>query len=314
MCASAPTNSNYYSYQRFEPCSVTSSGHAHVGGNGNGPVERIDTELPDYYVQNTTVLQDDPRDFDDKVSRMFAQLNTGEVVGLVASFMMCIIFSFIVWSQLVKCYRRRILIATSLSKVRSSVGSLSGLLPSASRASLENLGRDDGDDGTDSPFPHSRRPRDRGDRSNKDKMVATLLVQMRTMAEQEEQQRRLELGGLTTSASGDDSVSNVGTIVDLSSSSSGEEGVYVNRSDLPPLPDGGRVLAVIGARIIEDEQAENADARSSATSETHTADSFVSSHPGTEMTEFTSPLYQDANDGSRNGAGGGMLRLRRHLD
>ncbi len=51
---------------------------------------------------------------------MFAHLHSGEVVGLVASFVMCVIFSFLVWTQLLKFYKRYI-IGASLSKVRSSV-------------------------------------------------------------------------------------------------------------------------------------------------------------------------------------------------
>mmetsp|Transcript_19671 Transcript_19671/g.42767 ORF Transcript_19671/g.42767 Transcript_19671/m.42767 type:complete len:423 (+) Transcript_19671:222-1490(+) len=320
MCATVTNSSfsNYYSYQRFEPCS--SGGHAHLGANTNGTfqvVERIDFELPDYYVENITVLLDDPRDFDDKVSRMFSQLSSGEVVGLVASFMFCAIFSFIIWSQLVKCYKRR-LFKTSMLKVRSSVSLLSGiLLHSSSRLSLDNDGHDDST--MDSPPSHRRT---RGGRNpQKDKMVATLLVQMRTegatTVAEEEQQRRLQLGGLiSTTMSGDvsdkkkatvDSSSNTQTIVDLSSSA------LVNRSDLPPLP-GGRILAVVGARIVEDEiiQMGSEDARSSVTSATHgTSPSLTSSHP-TEISEFTSPLYQDVNEG-RN-ARGRMLRLRRHME
>mmetsp|Transcript_27092 Transcript_27092/g.48877 ORF Transcript_27092/g.48877 Transcript_27092/m.48877 type:complete len:1218 (-) Transcript_27092:184-3837(-) len=305
MCATSTNSSianttswfsNYYSYERFEPCSGE---HPHFGAS-NEVVERIDFELPDYYVENTTVLLDDPRDFDDKVSRMFRQLSSGEVVGLVASFMFCVIFSFIVSSQLVKCYKRRIL-RTSLSKVRSSVGSLSRMLRSASRSSLDN----DGHDAVDSP-PSHRRPQG-GHNHQKDKMVATLLVQMRTegtaVAEQEHQ-RRLQLGGLTSTMSGGvDSSSNTQTIVGLSSSS--KEDVLVNRSQLPPLPEG-RILAVVGAQIVEDDVMGNGDARSSVTSATQ-----LSSHHS-EISEFTSPLYHDDDDG-RN-TGGRMLRLRRHIE
>jgi hypothetical protein len=232
---------------------------------------------------------------------MFSQLNSGEVVGLVASFMMCAIFSYIIWSQLLKCYRRRIL-GASLSKVRSSVGSLSRMLRSTSRSSIN-----DDESTVDSPPTH-RRPRGGlNPNPQKDKMVATLLVHIRTESTalaEEEQQRRLQLGGLATASSDDDSdakksnndsLSTAQTIVDLSSSS--DEELLVNRSELPPLPEG-RVLAVVGARIVEDEI--NDDARSSVTSATQSA------------SEFTSPLYQD-DEHRRSATGGSMLRLRRHM-
>ena len=299
MCEAASnvnsTFSPFYTYQRFVPCSPTLEEHTphHLDGisfNGthHAPVERIDFELPEYYVVNKTMLVDDPRKFDDKVSRMFAQLSAGEVFGLVASFMFCAIFLYIVWSQLLKCHKRRVLL-TSLSRARSSVSgtSLSGLLRITSTASLNTIdenGEND-DDNMDSP-PR----RNRGDNPQKDKMVASLLVQMRT---QEEQQRRLELGGLTSTTSNDESDTKKGTIADLPPSS---EVTLVNRSELPPLPDGGRVLAVVGAHIVEDEE----NRHGSVTSATHTSRSL-------EMSEFQSPLFHDES-------GGNSLRMRRHME
>ncbi|KAL9188965.1 hypothetical protein ACHAXT_011455 [Thalassiosira profunda] len=281
--------SNYYSYQRFEPCSGEYTVHSSSGSSQ--VVERIDFALPDYYVENTTLLLDEPRDFDDKVSRMFAQLTGGEVFGLVASFMFCAIMTYIVWSQVVRCYKRR-LVGTSLLKARSSVGSLSRMLRSASQASLGNDGHGDNDS-----LPSHRRP-PRGRNPQKDKMVATLMVQ-----------NRLELAGLATATSEDSdekkkAENTTHTIVDLSSPS--DEEVLVNRSDLPPL-EGGRVLAVVGARIVEDErtQAEDDDAQSSATAATQTSQA--------EMSEFASPLFHDDNEGRGGRRGRTMLRLRRQL-
>ena len=236
---------------------------------------------------------------------MFAQLSSGEVVGLVASFMFCAITSYIIWSQLVKCYKQRLLLLTSLSKAQSSVGS--GMMRIASGSSLfgnDGNNHDENDNDMEMPPSSSGRNR-RGGNNNpqKDKMVATLLVQMRT---QEEQQRRLELGGLTTTAtpgSNDTDEKKQPTIVNLSSSSTDTSPVLINRSDLPPLPDGGRVLAVMGAHIVEDER----NGGTSVTSATHTAQSF-------DMSEFTSPLFQD-DDEERNCNGGrNNLRLRRHLE
>ena len=299
--------SPFYTYQRLEPCSPRGEYNVppHLGVYNNGTfhaVERVDFELPDYYVVNTTLLTDEPRDFDDKVSRMFAQLSTGEVVGLVASFMFCAIFTYIIWSQLFKCYKRRALLLSSLSRgAQSSVDgpggrSLSGLLRIASGSSLAN--DNDGDenvDDMDAP-PHRR---NRG-HPQKDKMVATLLVQMRT---QEEQQRRLELGGLTRSPSvedSDDPKKKATFVVDLPPIN--EDLALVNRSELPPLPDGGRVLAVVGAHIVEDERIGDG----SVTSATHTSQSLNAS-------EFTSPLYQDDNNEERSN-GVRNLRLRRHME
>eukprot|EP01082_Thalassiosira_pseudonana_P007413 g6405.t1 g6405 contig23:373932-377732(-) len=295
MCATSnekPTDNNttswfaYYSSPLMEPCSgeqlfPSFNDTFHIA-------ERIDVELPEYYVDNTTLLLDDPRDFDDKVSRMFAQLNSGEVVGLVASFMLFIIFSYLIWYQTMRCYREKLL-DSSLSSVRASVNSLSGML---SRSSLNEWRGDNNDNGMDSPTSHRRPP----GQNQKEKMVATLLVQNRI--ESMEQQDRLQLGGL---ASHDDTEKNVksGTIVDLSSTQSNQQQVVVNRSELPPLPSG-RIISVIGAQIVEDEMVE--DARSSVTSATHVS----SGHSASGVSDYTSPLYQDASDER----GGLSLRLR----
>lgn len=78
MCATSKNSSisnttswfsGHRSYQRFVPCSGT-GGHLHAGPNFQ-IVERMNFELPDYYVENTTVLMNDKRDFDEKISRMF---------------------------------------------------------------------------------------------------------------------------------------------------------------------------------------------------------------------------------------------------
>ena len=310
MCAVAPlTNSsftNYYKCQRYEPCTL---GEGHVpleASDGSSPqvVERIGFELPDYYVENVTVLLDDPRNFDDKVSRMFSQLSSGEVVGLVASFMICAIFSFILWSQFVRCYyRRRHLINKSLSKAKISVSSFSGLLSSASRATLNNGQDDDYDGGMDSPS--SRHPRGGESRnSQKDKMVATLLVQMRTeLTSAEDAEQR---GQLTAA------VSNTENIVDLSSSSTISNGiVVVNRSDLPTLPEGGRVLAVVGAHIVEDEGAATTTDDASSTTGVSSSNSIT---PQTiPYSEYASPLYQEDAREERN-IWRRVSRLRRQLD
>jgi len=291
MCAVAQstnstTNSSFHlrvPYPRFEPC-----GFLHLVG-ANGPsqiVERINFELPEYYVENITLLTDDRRNFDDKVSHMFAQLSTGEVVSLVCSFVLCAIFTFIVYSQVVKCYRRRYQVAKSLSKVKFSVGSLSGLLSSASRASLNDTRHDD----NDGSLPHPIRPTSGSHNPQKDKMVATLLVQMRT----------------SEGANGSSSIVASPTIVDLSIPRDGE--VLVNRSELPPLPDGGRVLAVVGARIVEDEITV-LDSSGTVTMSEDGRSSLSGRSPqrSTSTSTFSSPLFQD-----ERGARIRTLRLRHH--
>ncbi|KAL3807709.1 hypothetical protein ACHAXA_005722 [Cyclostephanos tholiformis] len=298
MCEATSTNSSFTSYNlypHFEPCSPEGLLH-YVGENETFQVvERINFELPEYYVENIAVLLDDPRQFEDKVSRMFAQLSTDEVVGLLVSFVMCAILSYILWSELVKCYKRRNLVVKSLSKAKVSVGCLSGMLSRASRASLDDFG----DNNNDTDLTLSRgRPRLSSRNPQKDKMVATLLVQMRIQG----------------SNTGSPKFATTPTIVDLSSPT--DEEVLVNRSDLPPLPDGGRVLAVVGARIVEDVIAHNEideDRRSSATSNTHSSLSVASSHPAETLSEFVSPLFQDAYDEREVGVRS-MLRLRRQVD
>jgi hypothetical protein len=301
MCAT-PTNSStanttswfssYHSYQRFEPCTGTGEHPRGSKGGSSQAVERMNYELPDYYVENTTVLFDDQRDFDEKISRMFINLSTGEVLSLVTSFMLCAIISVIIWSQLVKCYHKRRLFGLSLMKVRSRFGFLSRKLSSASHLSLDN----DRHAGMD--LPQSHRGPQGGQNPQKDKMVATLLVQMRTQGTAEqEQQQRLQLGGLTSTIPEEgDAFSNGQTNVNISSPES--EDVMVLRSQLPSLQEG-RVMAVIGAQIVEDEGLGNEDERSSVT--------FAS----TNVSESVSPLYLDIDEG-RNTAG--MLRLRRNIE
>jgi hypothetical protein len=131
-------------------------------------------------------------------------------------------------------------------------------------------------------------------------MVATLLVQNRiesaTLAQRIEQQTRLELAGITSEDTQAEQLSVP------------QQLTLINRSELPPLPEGGRVLAVIGAHIVDDD---NADARSSATAATH-----ITSTDDDLISEYTSPLYQDEDDEQRIDAR--HLRLRhgnmRHLD
>ncbi|EJK46692.1 hypothetical protein THAOC_34629 [Thalassiosira oceanica] len=287
----------------LEPC----DGSADLDGEMQ-MVQRIemDVALPEYYVENTTLLVDDERNFDEKINRMFAQLNSGEVVGLVASFIMVALFSYIIWSQALRIYKRRLVVVQSLAKVRSSVGSLSGLLP----CSPDSL--DDGDGGGTGPG-RPRRPRYPRN-SQKDKMVATLLVQMRTESTeaQHERQRRLELGGMSLSLSEEEDsadrtagLSPSQTVVDLSIAPEGfvGNGNVVNRSELPFLPDGGRVLSIVGHRLIEDEAHD--DARSSVTASTHVTNGT------TGDLDFTSPLYRDADDGA---SAASTLRLRRQID
>lgn len=289
MCAVAQsttnstTNSSFHlrvPYPRFETC-----GFLHLVG-ANGPsqvVERINFELPEYYVENITLLTDEKRNFDDKVSHMFAQLSTGEVVSLVFSFVLCAIFTFIVYSQVVKCYRRRYQVVKSLSKVKFSVGSLSGLLSSAGRASLNDTRQDDNDDS----LPHPTRRTSCSHNPQKDKMVATLLVQMRT----------------SEGAHDFSSIVATPTIVDLSIPS--DRDVLVNRSELPPLPDGWRVLAVVGARIVEDEI--NVDESSGTAVMSEDGRSSSSGQSPQRRTTFSSPLFQD-----ERGARIRTLRLRHH--
>jgi hypothetical protein len=120
-------------------------------------------------------------------------------------------------------------------------------------------------------------------------MVATLLVQMRT----------------SEGANGSSSIVATPTIVDLSLPSDGE--VLVNRSELPPLPDGGRVLAVVGARIVEDEITVVDSSGTVTMSEDGQSSSSGSPQRSTSTSTFSSPLFED-----ERGARIRTLRLRHH--
>jgi hypothetical protein len=134
-------------------------------------------------------------------------------------------------------------------------------------------------------------------------MVATLLVQMRTEITAAEAERRAQFGTTVLNSSE--------TIVDLSSSSFTSTGlVLVNRSDLPALPEGGRVLAVVGAHIVEDEAAAPTDDASSTTQTSFS--SSTTAHP-IPYSEYASPLYQEDIREERN-VWRRVSRLRRQLD
>ena len=208
-------------------------------------------------------------------------------MGLIASFVVFVLFSLFVSTQAVKCYKRKV-IRTSIKQARSRMRSLPDVMRNMSR--LPNGNESDSFDESDSQSSlDDRRPP--GGNPQKDKMVANLLLQ-----------NRLELGNITTSETIEDG-NNDGkkkiapTIANLSSTSLDQ--IVVNRSELPPLEEG-RVLAVVENEgrvlaVVDDEyQNENSYARSSATSVTRDS-------------EFTSPLYQeqDEEEGPRS-----MLRLR----
>ncbi len=247
----------------------------------NPEVERIDLELPEYYVENATILLDEPKVFEDKVSRMFSQLSSGDIMGLIASFVVFVLLTMFVSTQAVKCYKRKV-IRTSIKQARSRMRTLPDIMRNVSRP--PSFDDSDSQSSVDDRMPPGGNPQ-------KDKMVANLLLQ-----------NRLELGNITTSETTEDG-NNEGkkefapTIANISSTSLDQ--IVVNRSELPPLEEG-RVLAVVENEgrvlaVVDDEyQNEQRYARSSATSVTRDS-------------EFTSPLYQeqDEEEGPRS-----MLRLR----
>lgn len=261
----------------------------------NSEVERIDLELhPEYYVDNATILLDEPKVFEDKVSRMFSQLTSGEVIALVASFVVFVLVSICVSTQFVNCYKRRI-VRSSITRVRSRMSrSFPDILRMSSRPPYDSS--DDSDSQSSSP---TRRLPGGGSNSQKDKMIANLLLQ-----------NRLELSNITTEM-GEDDNNNLEkkqpTIADLSQSSQTQ--IVVNSSELPPLEEG-RVLAIVENEgrvlaVVDDEsQIESRYARSSATTVTR---------EHSEISEFTSPLYQDDEEGGGQRTTMRSLRLRRNI-
>ena len=260
----------------------------------NSEVERIDLELhPEYYVDNATILLDEPKVFEDKVSRMFSQLTSGEVIALVASFVVFVLVSICVSTQFVNCYKRR-LVRSSITRARSRMSrSLPDILRMSSRPPYDSS--DDSDSQSSSP---TRRLPGGGSNSQKDKMVANLLLQ-----------NRLELSNITSEMGEDDNKNlekKQPTIANLSQSS---QQIVVNSSELPPLEEG-RVLAVVENEgrvlaVVDDEyQNESRYARSSATTVTR---------EHSEISEFTSPLYQDDEEGGGQRTTMRTLRLRRNI-
>lgn len=285
---------NWLSRTYKEPSMVPCSGSNQLAEvNGTlGLVERVDLEqLPQYYVENSTILLDEPKVFEEKVSRMFTQLSSGEVIGLVASSMVFILVSIYVSTLFVKCYKRRV-IQSSVKRARVRMSSLPDLLRSASRPPNESVGLDD----SDSQSSPDRTPP--GSNPQKDKMVANLLLQ-----------NRLELANITSAMTEDgdlDKKETAPTIAVLSPTSFDQ--LIVSSSELPPLEEG-RVLAVVENEgrvlaVVDDEsQTENRYARSSVTSVTQ---------DHSEISESISPLYQDDEEGGLR-TSVRTLRLRRNI-
>ena len=223
--------------------------------------------LSDIYVQRAKHLENSPVDILTRTFRVFSSMSTGDVIGFLAISVVVVLGAGIGGMGAIKAYR-------SSGDRRLSRGRLNFLFGSERPADMfisssetprfrVSLGgtRSSPSSRSNRESRHvNRRLRNSSRRINKDKAVATMLMDLRVnnSAQKRRQRRRdlllrrqhrrrreiqervrhLPLGPITHQ-------------LQASQVASGES--VVRHSDLPPLPEGGgRVVAIVGALFIDD--------------------------------------------------------------
>lgn len=170
----------------------------------------VDSSMGEYYFAHANELTDDEKDIFDKTARMFRALTPGEIVLFTSLSLVLIVVCVIVTSFLVgrikgegtqDCTFSRFIENSFFARYRRSWRS-------------------------DLQYDRFFGTGFYGGNRNKDKMVASVLVDMR-------------LRDTEASAA-------------QSTNANGYQDRVVYRSDLPPLPGAGRVLSVVGSRFIDD--------------------------------------------------------------
>lgn len=295
----------------------------------------MEPPLSDIYVKRAKELVDTPVDIFTRTFRVFASMDTGDVIGFLA--VSVVVVSMLLGAGIggmgvVKAYKRKKrgrtgnfagdAAVTAMNRRRPAVDSPSSLRltrPGLNTVGIPGvgvprfrltLGSTDtqrarrSSNRADQRRQRSSRQRPRNAfRANKDKAVATMLVDLRIndparkrrqrrreLMTQRQERRRREI---------QERVRHLPARVSSQAYSSTGESV-VRHSDLPPLPQGGRVVAVVGALFIDDVPDE--DATSTNADDT--------SLPGTDTSEHvTNTTTCDAtlsSFGGTNSASGRM--------
>lgn len=235
----------------------------------------VESTLSEYYVMNGTRLFDESRSVADYVDRLLTQLSAGEVIFLsfattcaMVALSLCVVYTlFFKWyrkraqishigARSLHRHRRRRLVNGDRSRVRWSP-QFSSHPPPNQEGFASNAGSLEAETGNGGAgFRRSQS-------SGKDKLVASLLVDLRIrdprtlqrfrrqrvrriMRERVECWNELQRQDCSTE---DDTA-------DIKCKNHQERTVdgllVVRRSQLPPLPDGGRVVTVVGVHFVDD--------------------------------------------------------------
>ena len=187
--------------------------------------------LQEYYVSNSGELEDDERDAFDHITRMFIKMSVGEVFSFVAYSLLVLVSFAIVTMYIFKVVSQRGNIITFFPRW------LSKLVSNSNEWRVDMI-----------QWSLNRQSDDQG---NKDKMVATVLHNMRV--------QNNAAGGIQP-----DFLQDTGTIDDHietqhrqvfeidSSAVSRNDQQTILRSQLPPLPGVGRILSIPGFTYVDD--------------------------------------------------------------
>jgi hypothetical protein len=160
----------------------------------------LDMAYGPLYVTDSSGLISDHKDIFDRTARMFIQMSPGEVLGFIASSLVAVGVCFIIGTHFVRCIRQPGCRMPRLWDNEWSLDAARGL-----RFGMEE-----------------------GERQNKDKMVASVLHNM-----------RVESNAPCPVEDPNDTAT------------SPHERIFY-RSELPPLPGVGRVISVVGSTYVND--------------------------------------------------------------
>ena len=191
-----------------------------------------------YYVDNSTSLKDDEKNILDHAARMFVKMSVVEVISFVACSLLVVGSFFMISMYVVTILRHRGNLSSFLSRLLSRSNNWRTSMSERSRNSLRDDGRD-----------------------NKDKIVATVLHDLRVRnAGYRIQPDRIVQNLDVDAIKSDDQAfveenPSIDQIVEFDQQT-------ILRSQLPPLPGVGRVLAIPGFTFVDDSvQISNQDDR-----------------------------------------------------
>ncbi len=176
----------------------------------------VSTHTSQNYLLNSAGLENEEKDIFDQAARMFIQMNLGEVIGFVTFSFLIVGGCFVVVSSIVKIVKDRRVLPTFVPR----------------------FWRKDWRVNTAFPVPYIG---DTGRSTNKQKMVATVLHNMRVED---------AMSDCFDTHDNHNVHDELNATHDQQYSYDRERVFY--RSEMPPLPGVGRVVSVIGARFVND--------------------------------------------------------------